>query len=294
MEQKAEYIWHNGEFVKWNDAKVHILTHGLHYGIGAFEGIRIYNGKPWAVDLHYKRLRESAESCGIGIEYSNETLIDVTTKLIEKNGLKSGYIRPITWLEGDNMVLFAPHIRAEIAIAAWPSFYRGGKEDAKQNPLKVTVSTWRKAPANSFPHSKKTTASYMMHYVIKKQAKMQGFDDALILNQENCITEATTSNVFFIKDGELITPEPSEFLLGITRQTVIDLARQNGIKVTERRITLDDLSQIKPDAAFLTGTAIELKAIETISFFAKRFDLNPQNEIFNQLLELFHNHVASN
>lgn len=291
MEKKAEYIWYNGNLVKWQEANLHVLTYGLHYATGAFEGIRIYNGKPFKAEEHYKRFRQSAAVCKIDIPYSDNELIEATINLIHQNSLESGYIRPITWLNNQNLILSSPHTYCEIAIAAWPSFYNSGISGQKADPLNLTIAHWKKAPKNSFPNSHKTTASYMVHYLVKQSAVTDGFDDALILDQDNRITEASTSNFFIIKDNEIITPKAGDFLLGITRNTIIDIANDNGIKVSQKQITLQDLEKLKPDAAFLTGTAIEMRVIESISYSGKTIEFNTNNSLFNKLLHLFHGYV---
>lgn len=291
MEQKAEYIWYNGNLVKWQEANVHVLTYGLHYATSAFEGIRIYNSRPFKAEEHYQRLRKSAAVCNIDIPYSDKDLLDATMNLIKQNGLENGYIRPITWLNNKNLILSSPNTYCEIAIAAWPSFYNGNPNEHKKNPLSLTIANWKKAPSNAFPNSYKTTASYLVHYLIKQHATNEGFDDALILDQDDRITEASTSNFFIIKDNELITPEAGDFLLGITRNTVIDIAKANGISVSERQITLKSLGALNPDAAFLTGTAIEIRPVSSINYSGKKFEFDTNNSLFNRLLKLFHEYV---
>ena len=283
MEAKAKYIWYNGNFVKWQEANLHLLTYGLHYGCGAFEGIRIYDGKAFELAKHIKRLRNSAAACGIDIRFSDEALIEATNQLIKKNQLTQGYIRPLAWLSSETLVLASPDIYSEIAIACWPSFY-----DQKTKPrLKFTIADWRKAPDNSFPNRHKTTASYMVHSMVKRDAKAKGFDDALILDQEGYITEASTSNFFVITDKVIITPAPGNFLLGITRAKVIDLCNKHDIPLIERKIHITDLPKIDAIGAFITGTAVELTEIESIDLQLHKLVFEKTPKLYTQLFELF-------
>lgn len=294
MEKKAEYIWYNGNLVKWQEANLHVLTYGMHYAVGAFEGIRIYNAHPFKAAEHYERLRKSAAVCNIDIPYSDNDLIEATKNLIQHNNLENGYIRPITWLNNQNLLLSSSNTYCEIAIAAWPSFYNNNPNDHKKAPLSLTIAHWKKAPKNSFPNSYKTTASYLVHYLVKQSAVKEGFDDALILDQDDRITEASTSNFFIIKDNEIITPKAGDFLLGITRNTIIKIANDSGISLSERQMTLQNLEELKPDAAFLTGTAIEMRPIKSINYSGKTIEFNTNNALFNKLFKLFHQYVRQN
>ena len=283
MEKSAEYIWYNGKFVKWQEANTHVLNYGLHYGCGAFEGVRVYNGKAFSLRRHIERLRTSAKVCNIDITHTDDELIDATTQLIAKNKLESGYIRPITWLGCKNLLLASPDAYTEIAIACWPSFY-----NQKVRPrLKLTIATYRKAPNNAFPNSHKTTASYMVHSMIKKQAKSEGFDDALILDQDGYITEASTSNFFVITDSAVITPSEGDFLPGITRHKIIELCKQHNITIIERKINVDDLVKLKPVGAFITGTAIEMMEVQSITTLAQQLEFKETPTMYNKILQLF-------
>ena len=283
MKAKANYIWYNGKFVKWQEANIHLLTYGMHYGCGAFEGIRIYNGKAFELEKHVRRLRSSSAVCGIDIPFSDQELVDATANLIEKNELKHGYIRPIAWLNSENLVLASPDVRSEVAIACWPSFY-----DQKAKPrLKFTIANWRKAPDNSFPNRHKTTASYMVHSMVKSEAKARGFNDALILDQDGYIMEASTSNFFVITDDAVITPAPGNFLLGITRAKVIEICEKNSIPIIERKIHIDELPKLDAIGAFITGTAVELMEIESIELTDQTLHFDQTPKRYTQLLELF-------
>lgn len=261
-------IWMDGEFIDWRDAKIHILSHGLNYGSVAFEGIRSYDSKPFKLMEHYSRLHHSASMLGFELQYTTEVLIDATNELVKRNNLVNGYIRPLIWRGPETTLISGANTKIHTAIAMWEAF---GKP-LNPNPMRITISDWRKPAANASPYSTKVTSIYTMATIIKNDAEARGFDDAIILDGKGNITEASTSNFFAVFGDEVHTPIPDCFLNGITRQTVIDLAKRDGIKVVERKMLPSELESA--NAAFLTGTAAEVKTVKSIDQY--EFDIHNQ------------------
>lgn len=254
-------IWLNGEIIEWRDAKTHILTHALHYGSSVFEGIRIYDGKPFKLHEHLVRLKHSAEVLGLNIDYTLEELGEIATKQIELNGISNGYMRPFAWRGPEEMLIGGQKCTTNIAIAVWKTFEES-RSKLREDGIRLTISNWIKPQKGSSPYTAKAACIYTIATMVKNEASLQDFDDAIMLDEKKNITEASTSNIFFVKNNELHTPYPDCFLNGITRQTVIALASQNDIKVYERFINQDEIESF--DAAFLTGTAIEIMPIKCI------------------------------
>lgn len=254
-------IWYNGEVVAWKDAKIHVLTHGLHYGSSVFEGIRIYNGKPFKVCEHLDRLHHSASCLGFTIPFSTGQLVAATHTQIELNKIINGYARPVAWRGTETMLIGGGSKTANTAIAVWPTFDKE-RQELRESGSRLCISAWRKPAANASPYSAKAASIYTLCTIVKNQAVELGYDDAIMLDNHGNITEGTTSNFFMIIDNELHTPVADCFLNGITRQTVIELAHDQGIKVHERHIKPQELESIQ--AAFLTGTAIEIMPIRAI------------------------------
>lgn len=254
------YIWLNNTFIKSHDAKIHIAAHSLHYAGSVFEGIRIYNTKPFKQLDHYKRLCISAEAMGYSIQYSPEYLCDITNQLINMNQLQDGYIRPIAWRGGEDHHINGHNCTINIAIIAYNPF---DLIHNRAHGLRLCIAKWRKAHQTSLPFYAKGSGLYMMSTIIQNEAIQSGFDDALVLDQEGFLTEATTSNFFFIKDNILYTPISDCFLNGITRQTVInEIAPSLNLKVIEGKFLVSFMHGAH--AAFLTGTAAGIKEIASI------------------------------
>lgn len=286
FDKREGKIWLNGQYIGWGDAKVHILSHGLNYGSSIFEGIRIYNGRGFKLREHLERFENSAKTLGFNLGFSVDEMCDATNKIIEQNNLTSGYIRPLAWLGSETMLISGEGCRVNVAISAWKSFDQT-RDDARLHGVKLCISDWRKPSADASPYFTKAACIYTVATMIKNDATSKGFDDAIILDGAGNITEASTSNFFAVFAGELHTPIPDCFLNGITRQTVIQIAKANDITVVERKIKPEELEHA--DAAFLTGTAIEIMPIASINEY--NFDM--QNPLVSKVTDLFHTYVIS-
>ena len=263
--RKAETIWMNGEFVAWDDARVHVLSHGLHYGTGVFEGIRAYEtGSGTAVFRHLDhltRLEQSARLYYLPMPFELEELRAATNELIRRNGLASCYIRPILFRGYGEMGLFAES-PVEVTIAAWPwGAYLG--EESKQVGVRAKVSSWRRiSPDGLIPHAK-ASGQYLNSILAKTEAHNAGYDEAILLDQRGLVCEGSGENIFVIRDGEILTPPPVASILdGINRKSVMQIARDLGYTVTERDIARAEL--YLAEEVFLTGTAAELVPVREI------------------------------
>ena len=232
MENREGLIWFDGEFVDWKDANIHILNHGLHYASSVFEGERSYSGKIFKVREHTERLFESARALDLKIPYSVEEIIDASYKAIELNNLTDAYLRPIVW-RGSEMGVSAPNAKVHCAIAVWewPSYFT--PEEILKG-IKVTLSEWKRPSPETIPCKAKAAGLYMICTLAKQKAELKGFSDALMLDYRDQIAETTGANIFFIKGSEIHTPIPDCFLDGITRRTVIEIAKGLGMKIIER------------------------------------------------------------
>ncbi|MHA1539657.1 MAG: branched-chain amino acid aminotransferase [Alphaproteobacteria bacterium] len=261
LDKRDGFIWLNGEFVPWADAKVHVLTHGLHYGSCVFEGTRAYNGKGFKLREHTERLHNSATIMDFEIPYSVEELIDAQNALLAKQGLKNAYLRPLAWRGSEALGVIARENQINVAIAAWewPSYFPMEK---RLEGLRLVQSKWARPAPNCAPTSAKAAGLYMICTLAKHEATDKGYDDALMLDYRGLVAESTGSNLFFIQDGKIHTPKPDCFLNGLTRQTVIGLAKKRGIEVIERHIKPEELADM--EGAFITGTAIEVTPLQSI------------------------------
>jgi branched-chain amino acid aminotransferase len=263
------YIWYDGQSVNWLEANLHVLTHGLHYGSSAFEGVRIYNSKPFKLKEHIERLHHSANSIGFSVPYSVQELCEQFMEQIRLNEVFNGYGRPAVWRGSETMLIGGEGTKIHTMIAVWKSF-ENRRSEIRDRGISMCISKWRKPNADASPFSAKVASIYTLGTMVKNEATARGFDDSLMLDSEGNITEGSTSNVFFVFGDELHTPIPDCFLNGITRQTIISIASKKGIKCVERHITLDDINA--SDAAFLTGTAIEIMPIQKIE--DRSFDIH--------------------
>jgi branched-chain amino acid aminotransferase len=247
--------------VPWRDAKLHVLTHGLHYGSCVFEGERAYNGKIFKSELHTKRLFKSADILDMKMPYNLETLENVKYELLKKQNLTDAYIRVFAWRGSEMMAISAQQTKTHIAVAAWawPSYF---SLEQKKKGLRLDISKWKRPSPESAPFDAKAAGLYMICTLSKHQAERDGYTDALMADYRGYISEATGANIFFVKDGALHTPLPDCFLNGITRQTVIELSRSKGITVIERHITFDELATF--EQCFLTGSAAEITPVSEI------------------------------
>lgn len=254
-------IWYNGEMVPWRDAKTHVLNHGLHYASSVFEGVRVYNGNIFKLQEHTERLFRSAEILDFSLPYTVDEINEATKAVIEAQNIVDGYIRPVAWRGSEMMAISAQHNKTHVAIATWEWPTMFGKE-AKLAGLKMSISDWKRPSPESAPTASKAAGLYMICTLSKHKAEREGFQDALMLDYRGYVAEATGANIFFLIDGALHTPTPDCFLDGITRRTVIGLAKQRGIEVIERHIMPEEMT--KADEAFLTGTAAEVTPIAQI------------------------------
>ena len=255
------YIWFDGELINWRDAKVHVLTHGLHYASSVFEGERCYKGKIFREIEHTKRLHHSAKTLGFEIPYSIDEICKIRKLVLKANNIVDGYIRPVSWRGSEMMGISAQKNTIHFAVAAWewPSYYT---PESRLKGIKLQLSKWRRPSPDTAPVSTKAAGLYMICTLAKHEAERNGCQDALMLDHRGFIAETTSANIFIIINNELHTPTPDCFLNGITRQEVIKIAKKNGIPVVERHIKLDELE--KADEVFVTGTAAEVTPVSQI------------------------------
>ena len=254
-------IWIDGEFFPWKEAKVHVMTHGLHYASSVYEGLRAYNGRIFKAYEHYKRLIESAKYLGFDLLYSADELMLATQQLIYDCNYKNPYIRAIAWVGSESMLISTRSSKVHIAIAAWEREVVWPDRFLTEG-INMHIADWRRPDPKTAPVHSKASCMYTTSSMAKAQAESEGFDDALMLGYDGNIAEATTSNIFFIKKGELYTPKPECFLNGITRRTCIQIAAKLGINVNETTMSVNDLDVMTE--SFITGTAIEILPVSTI------------------------------
>ncbi|PWL17073.1 branched-chain amino acid aminotransferase [Falsochrobactrum shanghaiense] len=261
FDQRDGFIWLDGEFVAWKDAKIHVLTHGLHYASAVFEGERAYGGEIFKLTEHTQRLHESAHILGFEIPYSVEEINEACRGLLEKQGFKDAYVRPIAWRGSDSLGVSAQNNRIHLAIAIWqwPSYF---SPEEKMKGIRLDIAEYRRPDPRTAPSRSKASGLYMICTISKHAAEAKGYADALMLDWRGQVAEATGANVFFVKDGALHTPIPDCFLDGITRRTIIDLAKRRGIEVIERVIMPEEMADFS--ACFLCGTAAEVTPVSEV------------------------------
>ncbi|MCL2439275.1 MAG: branched-chain amino acid aminotransferase [Alphaproteobacteria bacterium] len=255
------FIWLNGEFVKWNDAKVHFFTHALHYATSVFEGERAYNGRIFKMREHHERLLRSAEILDMKCDYTVEQIDKIVMECLEKSGLKNAYVRPLIWRGSETMGIFSRNtsVNFGVAIWDWPAYFEG---DIMTKGISLGWAPWSRPDPATAPVEAKASGLYMISVLSKNHAFDRGFTDALMKDYRGYVAEATGANIFFAFGGELHTPNPKAFLNGITRQTVIGIAERAGIKVVVRDITPEEIA--KADEVFITGTGVEIVPIGKI------------------------------
>lgn len=261
FDQLDGYIWMNGEFVKWGDAKIHVLTHGLHYASAVFEGERAYGGEIFKLTEHTERLHESARILGFTIPYSVAEIEDASRELLKKQGFTDAYVRPIAWRGSETMGVSAQanRINCAIAIWQWPSYF---DPEQRRKGIRLDIAEYCRPDPRTAPSKSKAAGLYMICTLSKHAAEAKGYADAMMLDWRGQVAEATGANIFFVKEGKLLTPTPDCFLDGITRRTVIGLAKRRGIEVIERAIMPDELEGF--EEAFLCGTAAEVTPVAEI------------------------------
>jgi branched-chain amino acid aminotransferase len=254
-------IWFDGKAVDWRDAKIHVLSHGLHYASVVFEGERAYSGKIFKLHEHSLRLFKSAELLGMTIPYSVEEIDKASEEMVKASGFANAYVRPVAWRGTEMMAVSAQATKIHVSIAVWewPSYFT---PEARLRGLRLTRALYKRPSPETEPVHAKASGLYMICTLSKHAAEAKGYDDALMLDYRGQLAESTGANIFLVQNGEIHTPTPDCFLNGITRQTVIDLARKRGIKVTERAIMPEELA--KSQEMFLTGTAAEVTPVSEV------------------------------
>ena len=270
----------NGEFIKWNDAKCHVINQGLHYASAVFEGERAYKGKIFKSEEHTKRLFRSAEIVGIKIPYSQSQINEAKDELIKKMNFEDCYVRPIAWRGSQQMGISTAKSDINVAIAVWNDWASYFKIEDRKAGLRLITSPWKRPSPDTAPCEAKASGPYVICTMSKEFAEEKGYHDALMLDYRGYVAEGTGANIFFIKGKEIHTPIPDCFLNGITRQTVIEMVKEQGFNITERHIKPEEISNF--DEAFLTGTAAEITPIQSIDDIKFNTGDNTQNFKFMQ------------
>ena len=285
MENREGFIWFDGELIEWNKAQLHLLSHGLHYASSVFEGERSYSGKIFKLKEHTERLFDSAKQLDLRVPFSIQEINDACYQTLEKNDLSDAYVRPIIWRGAETMGVSAPNSKIHCAIAVWewPSYF---SQENKLKGIRLTLSDWKRPSPETIPCQAKAAGLYMICTLSKQEAETKGYDDALMLDWRGQVAEATGANIFFMKEKEIHTPLPDCFLNGITRRTVIDIAKEKGFEVIERKIELEELDNF--EQCFITGTAAEVTPVSVIddySFFVG----NEIKELSDAYIDLVNN-----
>jgi branched-chain amino acid aminotransferase len=277
-------IWFDGKMGPWRDARIHVLTHALHYASCVFEGERVYGGRIFKLREHTQRLINSGRILGFELPWSLEEIEAASNEVVKGNGIVDGYVRPVAWRGAEQMGVAAQQTKIHMAIATWewPAYFT---PEARLKGIRLTFAKWARPAPNTAPTASKAAGLYMICTMSKHAAEAAGYDDALMLDWRGQIAESTGANVFLVIDGELHTPTPDCFLDGITRQTVIGLARARQLKVVERAIMPEELA--KAQEVFLTGTAAEVTPVREIDQY--RFTPGP---VCKMLIEDFDREVG--
>ncbi len=252
------WIWFDGKLVPWREANIHVLTHALHYASSVFEGQRAYGGEIFKLTEHSTRLRRSASILGFELPWSVEEIDAACRETLKANGLTDAYMRPVAWRGSEQMGVAAQRTKPHLAIACWEWGAYFGDEAARKG-IRLDISPWRRPAPYTAPTQSKAAGLYMICTMAKHAAENKGYNDALMFDWRGQVAEATGANAFFVKDGAIHTPTPDCFLDGITRRTVMDLARRRGIEVVERKIWPEELEGF--EQFFLTGSAAEVTPV---------------------------------
>jgi branched-chain amino acid aminotransferase len=288
---KAEKIWMNGELVAWEDAKVHVLSHALHYGSGVFEGIRAYETERGTAVFrfreHLERLKRSAQLYYMEVPYTPEKLREATHELIRVNKLRSCYIRPLVCRGYGEMGLFPLNAPVDVIIAVWPwGAYLG--EEGQREGIRCKVSSWRRMSPDSFVPQAKATGQYLNSILAKVETAKAGYEEAILLDEHGNVCEGSGENIFLVRDGEISTPPPTASILdGITRRSVMQIAADLGFSVVERDIARGEL--YLADELFLTGTAAEVVPVREVD----EHPLGPPGEITRAIQSRFQDAIAA-
>ena len=261
FDDRDGWIWMDGHFVPWRDAKTHVLTHGLHYGSSVFEGERMYGGEIFKLTAHSQRLKRSAELLDFDIPYSVAEIDAACKETCEKNGMTDCYIRPVAYLGAEQLSVSSLNSKVHLAIAAWewPSYF---DPEVKKKGIRLEWAKWRRPDPATAPSTAKAGGLYMICTMSKTAAEKRGYADAMMLDWRGYVAEATGANVFFVQNGALHTPRVDHILDGITRQTVIEMAQAKGIEVVIRDILPEELADFSE--CFLTGSAAEVTPVSEI------------------------------
>ncbi|RIX27425.1 branched-chain amino acid aminotransferase [Sphingomonas edaphi] len=260
FDDRDGWIWIDGKLVPWREANVHVLTHAMHYASSVFEGQRAYGGVIFKLSEHSARLRKSAEILGFELPWTVEEIDAACNEVVKANGFTDAYVRPVAWRGSEQMGVSPKGTKPHLAIAAWEWGKYFAPEIAAKG-LRLDIAPWRRPAPFTAPVHSKAAGLYMIATLSKKHADERGYDDALMFDWRGQVAEATGANAFFIKEGQLITPTPDCFLNGITRQTVMDLARRRGVEVIERAIWPEELESF--EQMFITGSAAEVTFIQS-------------------------------
>ena len=254
-------IWFDGQLIPWRDAKVHVLTHAMHYASAVFEGERAYGGEIFKSTKHSERLKESARILDFEVPYTVAEIDAAKALVLQKNGFTDAYVRPVAWRGSEMMGVSAQHNTIHLAIAAWdwPSYFDPAQ---RMKGIRLDIAEYRRPDPQTAPARSKAAGLYMICTISKHRAERRGYADALMYDWQGRVAECTGANVFFVKDGVIHTPIADCFLAGITRETVIDIARRRGFEVAERRILPDELPTF--NECFITGTAAEVTPVGEI------------------------------
>jgi branched-chain amino acid aminotransferase len=277
FDNREGYIWFNGDFVDWADVKLHVLSHALHYASSVFEGERVYKKKIFKLNEHTERLFYSANTMDMEIPYTMDEVNEACNSTVKKNKIIDGYVRPIAWRGAEMMGVSAQNTKINFAVAVWewPSYF---DPEERLKGIRLSLSKWRRPSPETIPCDTKAAGLYMICTLSKHDAEKNGYADSLMLDFEGYVAEATGANVFFIKDNEIHTPSPDCFLDGITRRTVIELAKMRGLSIVERKILPDEMADFTE--CFLTGTAVEVTPVSQIG----KYDFKP-GQITKDLME---------
>ncbi len=262
FDNREGWIWMNGSFIPWKEATSHIINQGLHYASAVFEGERAYNGKIFKSKEHTERLFNSAEIMDIKIPFSHKQINNAKNDLLLKMNLKNCYVRPIVWRGSNQMGLSTSNADIFVAIAVWDDWHSYFKTEKRLEGLKLITSPWKRPSPETAPCNAKASGPYIICTMSKEFAEKKGYDDALMLDYRNYVAEGTGANIFFIKGNDIHTPIADCFLNGITRQTVIEMVKKQGLNLVEKHILPNEIENY--DEALLTGTAAEITPIKSI------------------------------
>ena len=289
FDDRDGHIWYNGEMIAWRQANVHVLSHALHYASSVFEGERAYEGEIFKLTEHSERLIASATAMGFEIPYSLAEIDQACKEVLAINRIQDGYVRPVAWRGTEMMGVSAQECRIHLAIAAWPwpAYFT---PEARLKGIRLKTSRWKRPSPESAPVFAKAAGLYMICTLSKHDAEAEGFDDALMQDWRGQVAECTGANIFFGKNGVLHTPTPDCFLDGLTRRSVIDLARARGIKIVERAIMPEEMAGC--DEIFVTGTAAEVTPVSQIDDM--RFQVGPiARQMMDDYEALVHRRAAA-